>query len=118
MRTIFLLIWIAVFPALGDEVSKLAKIEQFMQLTKTEEMAKQQLTQMRSMFETQALKNNSPEAAKEITRKVMDLLAERLNWERMKGGLVKIYSDLFTEEELDGIITFYKSPAGAAMLSK
>lgn len=115
---LFLLLCFAVFSASGDEVSKQAKIEQFMQLTNTEEMARQQLQQMRAMFEAQAQKNSTEGSAKEVAGKIMDLMTQRLSWDRMRTGLVKIYTDLFTEEELDGIITFYKSPAGQAMLKK
>jgi hypothetical protein len=29
-----------------------------------------------------------------------------------------LYADTYTEQEMDGIIAFYKSPAGEAMLAK
>jgi hypothetical protein len=41
------------------------------------------------------------------------LVAEHLN--KAKPALVKIYADTYTEEELDGILAFYKSPAGEAV---
>ena len=45
-------------------------------------------------------------------------MKDSFSWEAMKPDYVKLYSDLYTEEDLDGIITFYKSPAGQAMLTK
>jgi hypothetical protein len=37
---------------------------------------------------------------------------------KMKTMLVQVYADTYTEEEVDGILAFYKSPAGQAMLQK
>ena len=35
----------------------------------------------------------------------------------MQPGITDIYVKAFTEEQLDGIIAFYKTPAGAALLT-
>jgi uncharacterized protein len=36
----------------------------------------------------------------------------------MRPGYVKAYSETFSEEEIDGILAFYESPAGRAMQAK
>ena len=36
----------------------------------------------------------------------------------MGPDLVKLYSDAYSENELDGILAFYRTPAGRAMLAK
>jgi uncharacterized protein len=41
-----------------------------------------------------------------------------LDWDKMKPMYVRIYSESFTKEEIDGIVKFYKSPAGKAMIDK
>jgi hypothetical protein len=46
----------------------------------------------------------------------MALVAVSLN--RAKPALAKVYTDTYTEEEIDGILAFYKSPAGKAFLQK
>jgi uncharacterized protein len=33
-------------------------------------------------------------------------------------ALAKVYTDTYTEEEIDGILAFYKSPAGKAFIQK
>jgi hypothetical protein len=58
------------------------------------------------------------QAAEEMQQKVMKLLADRLNWDKAKPAYIKLYSETFTESEIDGIVGFYKSPPGQAMLSK
>ncbi len=48
--------------------------------------------------------------------RMLSLLQDRIA--KMKPMFVKIYADTYTEEELDGIVAFYKGPAGQAMLLK
>ena len=54
----------------------------------------------------------------EFQKKLKDLLATQLGWDVVKPEYVKILESNFTEEQLDGIIAFYKSPAGAAFQEK
>jgi hypothetical protein len=41
-----------------------------------------------------------------------------MSWEKFKPAIVQIYAEVYTDEELDGILAFYRSPAGRAMLEK
>ena len=43
---------------------------------------------------------------------------EILSWEKLKPTFIKIYADVFTEEELQNMITFFKSPNGQAWIAK
>lgn len=45
------------------------------------------------------------------------LIEAQLGWKALQPGFVDIYAKAFTDEQLDGIIAFYKSPAGAALLA-
>jgi hypothetical protein len=48
--------------------------------------------------------------ASEMQAKIMTMIADRLS--KARPALVKAYADTFTEGEIDGILAFYKSPAG------
>lgn len=50
--------------------------------------------------------------------KIMDMVSQELSWDNLKDGYVTIYAESFTEKELQGAITFYKSPAGQAFITK
>jgi hypothetical protein len=50
--------------------------------------------------------------------KLMELVQTRLSWERLRPVYLKLYDETFTEEELDGMIAFYESPPGRAMMKK
>ncbi len=42
----------------------------------------------------------------------------RMSWETMRPQYVKLYSDTFSESEIDGMLTFYESPVGKALFEK
>ena len=48
----------------------------------------------------------------------MAVLHDELNWERLKPQFTKVYTDTFTQEEVDGLIAFYSSPVGRAFVAK
>ena len=47
-----------------------------------------------------------------------DLLSEGLSWDALKEEYIQLYTESFTEEELQGIIDFSKSPLGQKMAEK
>ncbi|MDQ6684493.1 MAG: DUF2059 domain-containing protein [Pseudomonadota bacterium] len=46
------------------------------------------------------------------------IMREELNWTRLKPIYVSIYQDTLSQEEVDAMIAFYTSPAGAAVIEK
>jgi hypothetical protein len=45
-------------------------------------------------------------------------MREELSWEKLEPMYLEIYRKSFNQEEVDGILAFYKTPAGAAMIKK
>jgi uncharacterized protein len=111
------LLWCA-SPVRADEAGKSAKAEELLQLVQGDQMVKMLEPMMKGM--AGAVKPDLPaeERAKigEMQQKIMTLVAERLN--QVRPALAKIYTDTYTEAELDGILAFYKSPVGKAFLEK
>lgn len=56
--------------------------------------------------------------ADEMNAKIFKLFKSEMSWEKVQPTLLKIYKDTFSQEEVDGMVTFYKSTAGQAMLKK
>ncbi|OQA32666.1 MAG: hypothetical protein BWY57_01787 [Betaproteobacteria bacterium ADurb.Bin341] len=50
--------------------------------------------------------------------KLVRIFQEEASWEKLEPIYLKIYADLFTQEEVDGMLAFYKSPTGQAMIKK
>src|ERR1039457_4619061 len=111
------LLWCAP-PLRADETSKSAKAEELLQLTQGDQMMKMMEPMMKGMM-AQADKDMPAEQrakAGELQEKIMALVAATLS--KARPALAKAYPDTYTEEELDGILAFYKSPAGKALLQK
>jgi len=45
-------------------------------------------------------------------------MREELNWEKLKPMHVQLYRDTFEQEEIDGLLAFYRSPVGQAFVNK
>jgi hypothetical protein len=88
------------------------------------------LDRMRSAMEQQveATAKNAPgtetmtpekkKTQQEFIDSSMKVVDESFGWPVLESAYVKLYADTYTETELDGILAFYKSPAGQAMLTK
>ncbi len=112
------------FAAAGfaDTASKAAKVDEIFQLTKVDQMQKQMLEQVKPMIPSLELQAGVSQENKalsdQLTSKILDLIADRVSWEKMKPAMTELYSETFSEEEIDGMLSFYKSPSGQAMLTK
>ena len=107
--------------ASAQEPSKEAKIARLLALMKAEALTDQVFEQMKAETASISAPNASEKErahAREIQAKIMDLVKDRMSWEKMRPVYVKMYSETFTDEEIDGMLAFYQSPAGRAMLEK
>jgi hypothetical protein len=50
--------------------------------------------------------------------KIAAVVKETISWQAMEPMAIRIYRESLTQEELDGILAFYKTPAGAALIKK
>ncbi len=126
LRQTSLVIGTALISAVGStwaaEPSRQAKAEEILLLSKSDQMMKQALTQVRAMQTQQMSRMNLPDSAKaraqEIQTRIGKLIEERLTWDRLKPEYVNLYASTFTDQELDGILAFYRGPAGKAFVEK
>jgi hypothetical protein len=50
--------------------------------------------------------------------KMAGIMKEELSWEKMKDRYVQAYRETFSQEEIDGLIAFYRTPVGQSFVSK
>lgn len=125
-RAVLILLLFTPLFAHADPASKQAKIEELMQLTHTDRLMSQMLEQMTVRMKANADQRAAslhftPEqksAYDDFQQKLNQLLASYLAWDKMKPVMIQVYSETYTDEELDGILNFYRSPAGQAMVAK
>jgi hypothetical protein len=56
--------------------------------------------------------------AKAGMQESFDVVFEEFTWERVKPLFTDIYAEVFTTEELEGLIAFYESPIGQKFIAK
>jgi len=112
--------------ARADEESKTAKVKELFAVMHMDHS----LDRMRSAMEqqVQATAKNAPgteqmtpekkKMQQEFVDNSMKVVDENFGWTVLEPAYVKLYADSYTEAELDGILAFYKSPAGQALLTK
>jgi hypothetical protein len=49
---------------------------------------------------------------------MVTMMKELLDWTKLEPMYVRIYQKTFSQQEVDGMIAFYKTPAGQAVMSK
>lgn len=54
----------------------------------------------------------------DMQARMIALLKEEMDWGRLEALYIRIYRDSFTQEEVNGMIAFYKTPTGQAVIRK
>jgi hypothetical protein len=104
--------------ASAQGLSKEANIERLLELTNGQATMNQVFEQMQAAMAPTIPASATPEQrakAQELQSKILDLMKSRMSWEKVRPAYVKAYSETFSEEEINGILAFYESPAGRAM---
>jgi hypothetical protein len=45
-------------------------------------------------------------------------MREELSWEFMESMMMEVYTKTFSQDEVDGMLAFYASPAGRSVITK
>jgi hypothetical protein len=54
----------------------------------------------------------------EMMPRVSAVIRDELSWTKLKPEFAAVYAETFSQEEVDGLIAFYSSPLGKALLQK
>jgi uncharacterized protein len=96
--------------------------EDLLQTMKVDQMTKPFIDSMRSMMEQQFTRMGASEDMKPIlkrhTDKLFNLMEQTMSWQNLKEDMISIYVNTFSEEELKGMLAFYKSPIGQSVINK
>ncbi len=103
-----------------------ASVRELLVLTNSQQILKSTEAQMeavmRNVMKT-ALKDQSISAEQQkimdkFWDKVMDIHRAEVTWGKLEPIFVEIYANSLSQEEVDGIAAFYRSPAGKAYVGK
>ncbi len=111
--------------AADDSAAKLKLAEEMIELAQAKQMVKQITAQMAPM-QMQLIKSIKPETdlSDEELQAIFETTSAILNEEMAPAidglidGMTPIYAEVYTLEELEGVVAFYKTPVGRSFLSK
>lgn len=109
------------FQAIAQQPTKEVKVEQLLSSMNADATINQMFDQIKAMTASQIPPGTTPEQiakSQEIQTKIFDLVKSRMSWEKMRPEYVRLYSEVFSDDEISGMLAFYQSPAGRAMLQK
>src|SRR2546423_1025730 len=103
-----------------------ASIKQLLEVAQTHKLVDSVIAQMNNLMLqaiAQATKGQPipPKVQKDIDQRrdeTVSLMKELLDWKKLEPMYVRIYQKSFTQPEVDGMIVFYKTPAGQAVIRK
>lgn len=110
----------------ADTPASDASIKELLQLADAPKMVDtmmEQIDQVMNGVIAQATAGQTVEAKEQavIDKYQADMIAlirEELTWEKLEPLYMRIYREALTQEEVDGMIAFYKTPAGQALIKK
>ena len=101
---------------LADELMRVMDVQG--QMEKSMEVLKRTLPeQARQTQQAMGVTNASADTT-DLYQKTLDAIFSGPEWQQIQKEMATIYAEVFTEDDLKGIIEFYKSPAGKAFLDK
>ena len=103
-----------------------ASIKQLLEVAQARKLIDSVMAQMDGLMQqtiAQATKGQdiSPKVQKDIDKgqaEVTGTMKELLDWNKLEPMYVRIYQKTFSQPEVDGMIAFYKTPAGQAVIAK
>ena len=103
-----------------------ASVKQLLEVARARKLVDSVLAQMDNLMQqsiAQATQGREipPKVQKDIDQRRAEMVAmmkELLDWNKLEPLYLRVYQKSFTQQEVDGMIAFYKTPAGQAVIGK
>lgn len=117
----------AIHPALADEpLANEAAVRELLDITQAQKLSESTIAQL-DQFMNDAMTRElggrvpSPEQQAildDMRAKLVALVKGALSWEQIEPRYIDLYRKSFTDAEIAGMLDFYKTPAGQAVINK
>jgi uncharacterized protein len=103
-----------------------ASIKQLLEVAQARKLIDSVMAQMENLMQksiAQVTQGQTipPKVQKDVDQRRAEMVAmmkELLDWTKLEPMYVRIYQKTFNQQEIDGMIAFYKTPAGQAVITK
>lgn len=112
-------------PAFADTPTD-ASLKELLVISDVQGMMNDTLIQMESYMKAAMLEplkgvEITPEMQQQMdahSKKIMQIFKEEMDWPKMEPLFVEIYKKSFSQSDVDGMLQFYKTPAGQSVVKK
>lgn len=112
--------------AAGAAQPSLESVEELLTLSRAESMVDSMNAGMEGVMrsalaetiEREKLSAKQQRVLEQFPARFAQVVRDEMTWASMKPELIDIYRSVYTQQEIDGQLDFYRSPAGQAMLEK
>ena len=77
---------------------------------------------MNAMVDRMLSQPNTPDSVKQgrkdLQAKLAAVVSKQTNWNLVKPKFIKIYDEAYSDQELDTMLAFYRSPTGHAVIER
>jgi uncharacterized protein len=107
-------------PASENSIKQLLVVTQVYKLS---DNMKAQINAYINNLTLQELKGKNPtvkqqQAVTKMKNRIMAIVQRELAWEKLEPMYMRLYKESFTEEEVAGMLSFYQTKAGSAVINK
>ena len=103
-----------------------ASVKQLLEVAQARKLIDSVMKQMDNLMQqsiAQATQGQKipPKVQKDIdaqSGEMMTMMKDLLDWKKLEPMYVRVYQKTFSQQEVDGMIAFYKTPAGQAVIGK
>lgn len=127
LKLSFLFCALLSFSTLAQDVKPSEEsLKKLLEVTEARKMVDSMFAQIDGMT-NQSIKQNigdkvmtdaEKKAISTMRSKTVEIMEQELSWGSFESSYLQIYRDTFTQEEIDGMLVFYSSPAGKAVIKK
>ncbi|MEM7251207.1 MAG: DUF2059 domain-containing protein [Pseudomonadota bacterium] len=108
--------------AAGDATTHRAAVEEYLAVTQVGKQMTDFLARIKASHlaevERWYIPDDKQVQAREYIEKASEIVNRELGWGELREEFIAAYMDVFSEEELRGLLDFYRTPVGQAYLSK
>lgn len=122
MRVVVILVMAALISGCSSGSAKRASIDELLVVTKAQarmtsifqQVKKRQLAQLKKMKIPEKLRP----IAEDYIKKVSLIYEAEMNWNKVKDDIRNAYTSTYTENEIDDLVAFFKTPEGQIYIEK
>ena len=110
------------YPGFADEVTKKVSTEKLLKLLKIDVQMEAMVGNMRESAAAQLDSQSFPEDLKvkfkKVINKQFELINNEIGWKNVSGDYISLYMEMFTEDEIKQLSTFYQTDLGQKLVDK